>query len=323
MTTVASEAPSLETPASKTIGQVAEGLKGFLSPREDKDKESEPNAPVGEDPKDSALDEEESFEESDEGSEDESANDEPFVPITFDVDGETIELGSLDEVRNGYLRHADYTRKTQAHAEQVRTWQQQAQAAEHQLAQAAQRYAHRLQLVEQQLAEVPEPDWEKLGPEETKQAFAAWRQHQNDLNTLRQEREQTQAALSEQQRRDHAAVLGRERELLLSAKPEWKNDEVKNRDFQAISQYMIDNGFSAEEIAQVIDHRFFRVLHDAARFSEFDRTAPKPVKKTKAAPPGTGRAASPNKRTKQRRGQLRKSGKLQDAAAALKDILPR
>lgn len=307
------------------FNQAVEGIRGMLFPDTDKDSTPEPEeTPEAADvPEDGDLDEieEESPEELDEEVVDETIQDEPFVPITFEVDGETIELGSLDDVKSGYLRHSDYTRKTQAHSEQVRTWTEQARAYEGQLVQQAQVLVQKLQLVEQELAGAVEPDWDTLSPDETKVALAAWNKRKSDLAVIQQERLEQQNMIAMQQQQEQQAFVERERSLLLSAKPEWQNPEVQKKDFEAITGYMANLGFTAEEIASVVDHRFFSVLHDAARFAAFDKAAPKPTRKSKASAPGAGRTASPNKRKKQRRQQARQSNSLRDHAAALKDIL--
>ena len=70
------------------------------------------------------------------------------LKYTIKVDGEELEVG-IDELKNGYQRQADYTRKSQALAEQ-RKETEAIQSERQQLEQERQMYANGLQMLQEQ-----------------------------------------------------------------------------------------------------------------------------------------------------------------------------
>jgi hypothetical protein len=70
------------------------------------------------------------------------------LKYTIKVDGEELEVG-IDELKNGYQRQADYTRKSQALAEQ-RKETEAIQSERMQLEQERQMYANGLQMLQEQ-----------------------------------------------------------------------------------------------------------------------------------------------------------------------------
>lgn len=319
------EAPAetIEKPTSATVGEAAKGIANLLRRKDNAENAAPPEDGDIEAPDDGDLEdiEEDSSEESD--LDEDEVEDSKFVPITLELgDGEAITFESEMDLKNAVLRHSDYTKKTQALSEQQKQFQERAQQFEQQLVQQAHALASQLQLVEAELAGVNEPDWDKLEGEDLKHALAAWKQHQADLQVVRQRRMEEQQRVQQHQQKMQQQTLQREWELLLSAMPEWKNETVRQRELGKIQNYAKSLGFSDQEFAQIVDHRFFKVLHDAAQYADFDKKAPKPVRKgSKPAAPGQGRTNSTSRRKQQRRKQMRESGRLSDAAKALKDIL--
>ena len=90
------------------------------------------------------------------------------LKYTIKVDGEELEVG-IDELKNGYQRQADYTRKSQALAEQ-RKETEGIQSERMQLEQERQMYANGLQMLQEQqsakLTDFDNVEWEALKQED-------------------------------------------------------------------------------------------------------------------------------------------------------------
>ena len=90
------------------------------------------------------------------------------LKYTIKVDGEELEVG-IEELKNGYQRQADYTRKSQALAEQ-RKETEQIQSERQKLEQERQMYANGLQMLQEQqsskLQEFENVDWTALKTED-------------------------------------------------------------------------------------------------------------------------------------------------------------
>lgn len=91
----------------------------------------------------------------------------------------------------------------------------------------------------------------------------------------------------------HNERLQRELAQLLEREPEWKDPVKYASERPGIEEYAAGFGFTAEDLAQISDHRVLRVLRDAARMrtaAKAERVKP-PVKVAQAPKPG--KTASP------------------------------
>ena len=233
----------------------------------------------------------------------------------------------LDELVKGYSRTADYTRKTQALAEQRKAIEAEAQKVQEAKVLRDQ-YAQRLQLIEQMLAQQPEEDLSALKDTDpigyaVKVAERAEREKQ--LAAVRQERE---AVLAKQQAEHQQFLqqhLRQEAERLVAVIPEYA-DEVKGELVKReIRDYAKSIGFSDQELSQVYDHRAVVSLWKAAQYDKLMKSKPGAVKKVAEAPktlkPGTGTSQHADDQSKKLRQQLKKSGKARDAAALFERFL--
>lgn len=233
----------------------------------------------------------------------------------------------LDELVKGYSRTADYTRKTQALAEQRKAIEAEAQKVQEAKVLRDQ-YAQRLQLIEQMLAQQPEEDLSALKDTDpigyaVKVAERAEREKQ--LAAVRQERE---AVLAKQQAEHQQFLqqhLRQEAERLVAVIPEYA-DEVKGELVKReIRDYAKSIGFSDQELSQVYDHRAVVSLWKAAQYDKLMKSKPGAVKKVAEAPktlkPGTGTNQNMDDQSKKLRQQLKKSGKARDAAALFERFL--
>jgi len=234
------------------------------------------------------------------------------------VDGQEQKV-TLDELLNGYQRTADYTRKTQAIAEQRKQ-------AEAELAAARaerQRYAETMRQLEAQMNHAqPEPDWNRLyaeDPLEYVRQKDAWRDRRERAQAIQAE----QARLAQLQQAEQRALLEQhlavERQRLVEAIPEWRDETKAAKEREAIVTWAKRAGFSDAEIAQSYDHRAVNVLRKAMLFDELmsknlaDKQPAKPA--PAMARPGTppSKSDTSSKARREALSRLSKSGRIDDA----------
>jgi hypothetical protein len=277
-------------------------------------------------PRENADEEDPEITEEDESVEPDDDDQQEPERFTVKVNGEEVQV-TLDELRGGYLRTSDYTRKTQDLAAQRNTV-----AAE--LEQARSERAHYQQnlnavlALHQQLAP-QEPDWVALAeqnPAEYVRQRALHEQHYARQSALQAEQERLQQAQQMEESRLTAEQLQQEQQLLLEAIPQWKDEARAAQERKALIEFGLQTGFTADELSGVNDHRLVKVLRSAMLYQRAitkAKTGSAPQTRQMGSPrtaaPGSGRPpVTDSTRARQR---LAKTGTVEDAAAALAHML--
>jgi len=252
------------------------------------------------------------------------------LKYTIKVDGEEIEVG-IDELKNGYQRQADYTRKSQALAEQ-RKETEAIHSERMQLEQERQMYANGLQMLQEQqsakLNEFNSVDWESLKTEDPyaymikKEEF---RDAQEKVQSVAQQQQYVQQEQMQQQQTAKAEFVRAEYARLVEALPEWENKESNIK--KDIREYAATVGFRPEEIDQLADHRSVLVIKKAMEYDKLTKKvapkkkAVKKVPKVQKSGRGNSKEDAATEAIKKKRTRLQKSGKQQDAASVFYDML--
>jgi len=252
------------------------------------------------------------------------------LKYTIKVDGEEFEVG-IDELKSGYQRQADYTRKSQALAEQ-RKETENIQSERQQLEQERQMYANGLQMLqEQQTAKLQDfdgVDWETLKQEDPYAYMIKkdeYRDAQERVNNVAQQQEQVHNEQMQQAQQAKTHFIRQEYTRLIEALPEWedKNSTIK----EDVRKYAAEVGFLPDEINQLADHRSVLVIKKAMEFDKLTKKvapkkkAVKKVPKVQKAGRGTSKEETAAEALKTKRARLRKSGKQDDAASLFYDML--
>ena len=166
-------------------------------------------------------------------------------------------------------------------------------------------------------------DMQKLATEDPAQYLAKLAEY-NTLNRRLSEAQAKHQATAQQfaqaQQQFQSETLKREREALFKAIPDWRDDGKFKQAKTRILAYMAERGFSEQEVGSLMDHRALLVAYDAARFRESQKALKASAKslgtKPKVAKPGasTTPAQANDEQTKALRQQLKKTGKIDDAA---------
>ena len=204
------------------------------------------------------------------------------LKYTIKVDGEELEVG-IDELKNGYQRQADYTRKSQALAEQ-RKETENIQSERMQLEQDRQMYANGLQMLQEQqsakLNDFSNVDWETLKQEDPYQYMIKkdeLRDAQEKVQNVAQQQQHIQQEQMQQQQAAKSEFVRTEYARLIEALPEWEDKQSTIK--TDIRDYASSIGFRPEEIDQLADHRSVLVIKKAM---EFDKLTKKVAPKKKA-----------------------------------------
>lgn len=247
------------------------------------------------------------------------------LPVTVKVDGKTSQV-PLKDVLKAYQLEQHVQQKSIQVSEAQKAWETERAQAQTQLQQHLQS-AQNLTLIARQqlLAEYKDVDWNKLrmdNPLEWSVRNQDFQQKANALDAQLNQINQFQQQQALQAQQAQTAQLPKERESMLEARPEWRD----NTQFQAarseISQYAQKMGFKPAELGSIFDHRYMLVLHDAARWAALQAKSPEAVKRVRAAPqqanPGARISRDPKAvATTQAKERFTKSrGRDQDAAAA-------
>lgn len=252
-------------------------------------------------------------------SEEEPDESEPAADRKFKVKvaGEEIEV-TFDELRRGYSREADYTRKSQALAEERKAAKQAHDAAR----EKAETYAVGVQQVLDTLeALMPqEPDWDALraqDPDGYAYQWTEWQRAEKQRAALEAERDQAmQTALVARQAELQEQVKA-EREKLIAAVPVWKDAAVMKQDYAKLVEYAGQHGYTEQDVKGITDHRAVLLLRKAMLFDQLQAKKPAAQQKLKPAPvakPGNpGAKGKPMPNHVKARLNLAKKGDLKSA----------
>lgn len=252
----------------------------------------------------------------------------PVQKVRVKVDGIEQEV-PIDEVVKGYSRTADYTRKTQALAEERRKFEAEELAP---VREERKLYAERLDLLNDALRDLlpeKEPDWNTLRnaltPEQFQQAYAEYKVQSDRAARIRGERERVMQIEAEDAERRLARTLRDEHDKLKTAIPDFA-DEVKGRQLKEdLVAYAKSLSFTDDDLANVTDHRVLVLLNKARLHDEALLRKPKVEAKIDrvldTVKPSTNAKPKPKlSELERQKTQLKKTGRVEDAAALLNSL---
>lgn len=318
------------TPEGSGELTVEGAANAFLSMmnREDGSEQEEPKSASEANESEAESDE---YEESDESEvEQDDGEEEQEEPQKFRVKaaGEEREV-TLDELIKSYQLGTDYTKKSQAVAEERKAVEAERQAVQEAKVMRDQ-YAQRLEIIEQMLSqpqEVENLDYLKeTDPIGYAVKVAEMSQKEKQLAQVRAEREK----ISQQQEYDRQEqmryMVAQESEKLVAALPEFADPskgEVIRKDIRTYGKQM---GFSDEELANVFDSRAVLTLYKAMQYDKLQSAKPGITKKVSEAPkaikPGVSKPRDSNtEETRKLKARAKSTGSIRDAASVFERFL--
>mgnify|MGYP003628680249 FL=1 len=228
----------------------------------------------------------------------------------------------------GYQRQQDYTKKTQAIAEDKKQALAEQEAAKNERLQYQQRLEQVLQ--QQESSQPQEPDWDSLYEADPlewmkqKENFRSQKEKNLELHQEQYRMRQQQEYLEQEQMKTH---LSQQHQALIDAVPEWQDQKVMQQEKAQIRDYAVNTlGYSAEEISQVYDARAVQALRHGMIASGLKNRGKVKLKSAspaiRALTPGSA-PEQPRKQTSVHKAKIRlaKTGRMSDAEAVFKQLL--
>ena len=261
---------------------------------------------------------------------DDTSQDFDIMAAQVEVNGEEK---TVEELKSGYLRQQDYTRKTQALSEEKKAFSEVEAAVLQERAQ----YAEALPMLAQQIQQSveQEPDWDTLydtDPALAAKAESQWRKQ------LEQKQQQLQAVHAEQQRMQQleqqraaqmqSRFVEEQRQILPDVIPEWRDAKVAAQEAGEIRDFLLQSGFQEADIdgmnsAVVVKMARLAMLQArGANRADKAKAKPKPAKGSKTMRAGSrGTQPRPKNVVREAQQRLKSTGRVNDAAAAIKALL--
>jgi len=249
------------------------------------------------------------------------------------VDGEEIEV-TLEELRSGYQRQKDYTKKTQSVAEERKA----VADKQTQLDEMHQNFLNQAQLANEllnrDLKKFESVDWETLKTEDPVgyvQKQIEKQEIQQQQANLRAQAQQVYEHNLKSQQEDANKYLEAQRKESLKLFPDWKDTSKRDTHQNQIIDYARNTGYQDQELANIINARDLLVLDKARQWDDYMKTKGN-IPKKKTAPAvrkvakSKGKApvqAVRQKSIDEKSARLRKSGSLRDAASLMEEMRQR
>ncbi len=254
------------------------------------------------------------------------------LTIKVKVDGEEVEV-TLAELRNGYSRTADYTRKATALANERKTLQAEVESIRNERAQYEQLLPALRQQLEQSAA--AEPDWDSLYEEDPIEAARLerhWRKTHEErsqkLQAIQAEQQRLAQERAAEQQRAMAAFVEAERAKLPEVIPEWKNRDTLVREVNDMRQWALSQGLTDQDIASLQQAAHIAILRKAMLYDKGTKTvaeakAPATKKVARIVKPGSRGTQVTTGQTDVKRAskRLAQTGRIADAAALLDKLI--
>jgi len=255
--------------------------------------------------------------------EDAEDEDEPEAPaFTVLLDGKEVTV-SKDEARNGYLRQADYTRKTMAVADERKALEAERGEVRQQVEQYAQVLPQLANALQSMGVPQPDPALARTNPEAYVAAKAEYDQWASQMQAVQAEQQRIAVVRQEQAQAQTQQALARERDALLTKLPQWSDQAHVQKMWPAMVEVGEELGFTRQEIDNMVDHRAYLALHALAESRTNRATGKKKVAEAKkTAAPGTSQQGDLRKRAyRKQREKAVGSGKVEDIAPLMTALL--
>jgi hypothetical protein len=318
------------TPEGNTqldVGGAANAILGLMGSEEGSEQEqpetqAESNDSEAESEEYEAQAEDESEVEQDEGEEE---AEQPRYRVK--AAGEEKEV-TLDELIKSYQLGTDYTKKSQAVAEERKA----VEAEKARIEEARflrDQYAERLQVIEQMLNQQPETEnleyLKETDPIGYAVKVAELSQREKQLAQVHAERQRIAQQQDQERQEQLGQVIQAESRKLAEAIPEYadpQKGEVARRELREFGQKL---GFSEQELSGIYDSRQVLTLWKAMQYDKLQSAKPGITKKVNEAPKvmksGVSQPRDSSDEMKKLKARAKQTGRVADAAKAFERFL--
>jgi hypothetical protein len=306
-----------------TVEGAANAFLGLMGGEDGSDGQPEPQLEANE----SEAESEESYDESEVEQEEAEEQEEP-QKFRVKAAGEEREV-TLDELIKSYQLGTDYTKKSQAVAEERKAVEAERHAVQEAKALRDQ-YAQRLEMMEQMLR--PQDETENLAylketdPIGYSVKVAEMVERDKQLNAVRAERERIAQQQEQERQQNLQRMVAEESQKLVAAVPEFADPtkgEALRKDIRSFGKSL---GFSDQELASVYDSRAVLTLYKAMQYDKLMASKPEVTKKVAQAPkvmkPGVAQSRdTASEELKKLKARAKQSGRVADAASVFERFI--
>ena len=332
--------------AETDLQKAAKSISGLLTPLNPKEEEigkgeapqeqqqQEQNSPepkqeessTEEQPLEQEIKEEESNDETSEEVSQEQTNEIPQEQDSthkVKVAGQEFDV-TLDELKNGYSRDADYRRKTEELSYDKKQFMSESEKQRQDYSSKLNELNQLMSVAQQQLnTEINSSDLERLYEEDPTEAARI--EHR-----LRRKQEKLNSAMAKtqsEQQRQFDGFLKEQQRKLVTKMPEFSDPAKASQLASSMKTTLNNYGFNDQEISQVYDHRIVMLVNDAMKYRNMQNSKPNLAKKI--SKPGRVFSSGVKKdkaeinltKRKEKLSRLKKTGNIKDATSIFLDMV--
>ena len=214
--------------------------------------------------------------------------------LYFEVNGKEVSVKDVQEGLDNGLRQSDYTKKTQALAEERKT----VEADKVKAVEAFEKLNGHIEALELSFKkEEATVDWDHLREYDTAEYLRLKEEHETKQSLL----DSAKADAQKLKEDANTAHITSEQEKLIGFFPDWTDPatglESREKDAALINSYVADNGFSNDEFEHLTSANVMLAIHKAAKFDALRAEGDAVEKQVRKAP----KAIKPSaKKTKQK-----------------------
>jgi hypothetical protein len=248
---------------------------------------------------------------------------EPNSTFTVKVAGQELKV-TLDELKRGYSRDADYRRKTEELSFEKKQFMSEADQQRQDYSKRLSELNQILAFAQQQLNEdASKIDLNQLYEENPVEATKVERQ----LRLKKEKMIEAAQKLQQEQQRQLSSYVQEQQRILAEKMPEFNDAQKASATKNNLRNFLNSYGFKDAEIGQIYDHRIVMLVNDALKYRNMKNV--KPVSAAQASKPGKFLSSGVKKdsndinfqKRKEKLGRLKKSGNVNDAASIFYDII--
>lgn len=246
---------------------------------------------------------------------DDTGNEDTGADAEFDDTLVTLKGGEqvpVKELKLGYMRERDYRLKTQETANRGR----ELEALSSRVVNTANAFA---QFLASQLPPEPSHDLAIQNPTEYTRQKAIFDNAMGRVNQILQMGAEPQAVVQQLTGEQRNEMLRQESERLAEAFPQTAKPEEREKFFEEAFDTARQLGFTDDEMADVTDHRYFKLAHYARLGMQAEAAKKKALEKVNSAPPAAparkaqGQNAQQSRKNRDAMEKLTRTGSLKDA----------
>ena len=239
------------------------------------------------------------------------------------VAGQELDV-TLDELKNGYSRDADYRRKTEELSYDKKQFVSESEKQRQDYSSKLNELNQLMSVAQQQLnTEINSVDLEKLYEEDPTEAARI--EHR-----LRRKQEKLNSAMAKtqsEQNKQFESFLSDQKNKLVTKLPEFSDPDKASKLKSSMKTILNNYGFNDHEISQVYDHRIIMLVNDAMKYRNMQNSKPNLAKKI--SKPGKVFSSGVRKdkaelnfsKRKEKLSRLKKTGNIKDATSIFLDMV--